>query len=228
MKKTFDFHPSHGSVPTHVGIIPDGGRRWAHAHGCTLEEAYKKTRSILEAMVGLLLEKGVRVISIYLSSIQNFRREPADLAVYVKLIESAFSNEITDIANLNDLKVVIAGNRLIIPSSLLSVVIAMEQSTSQNSRGQLNLLLAYDPLEEILDAVKKSDNPEYFYNHLWINTPVDIVIRTGNAQLLSNFLPLQSGYARLFFFDKLFNDFTTADLTKVLENFAKIERKFGE
>jgi len=228
MKKTADFHPARGSVPYHVGIIPDGGRRWALAHGCTLEDAYNKTRSILEALVNLLLGKGVRVISIYLSSIQNFRREPADLAVFIKLIESAFSNEITDIANLNNLKIVIAGNREIIPSSLRSVVISMEKSTLQNSRGQLNLLLAYDPLEEIIHAFKESDNPESFYNHLQVNSPVDVVIRTGNAPLLSNFLPLQSGYARLFFFDKLFNDLTTEDLNKVLDNFAEIDRKFGE
>ncbi|MEI7499039.1 MAG: undecaprenyl diphosphate synthase family protein [Bacteroidota bacterium] len=228
MSTTSDFHPTPGSVPFHVGIIPDGGRRWALANGCTLENAYKHTRSLLEAFTSLLLENGVQMISIYLNSIQNFRRNPEVLSVNLGQIESGLKNEIKEIAERNNLRIVIAGNRKIIPESLLAAISKIEQSSLKNSNGQVNLLLAYDPLEEIIQACNASDNPNQFYKYLWVNTPVDLVIRTGKAPLLSNFLPLQSAYARLFFLDKLFNDLTTSDLKNVLNDFAKIERKFGE
>ena len=66
-----------------------------------------------------------------------------------------------------------------------------------------------------------------FITHLQITTPVDLVIRSGDAPLLSNFLPLQSAWARLYFTDKLFNDLTAEDVLQILRHFEKINRKFG-
>ena len=104
----------------------------------------------------------------------------------------------------------------------------MPERTSGNRKGTLNLLLAYDPIEEIIQAFRTSTNHERFYEDLWVTKPVDLVIRTGGAKLLSNFLPLQCGYARLYCYDKLFNDFTTEDLDEVVHQFSMIERKFGK
>ncbi|MEI6435336.1 MAG: polyprenyl diphosphate synthase [Bacteroidota bacterium] len=228
MQFTSDFHPSSGAIPVHVGIIPDGGRRWAKAHSCTLREAYSQTKASLQIFVNYLIEKGALEISIYLSSIQNFRRNLDDLTANLDLIELALNNEIAEIAKNQNIKVIVAGNREILPKSLRVDIDSLEQLTRNNTRVRLNLLLAFDPFEEIINAMKASEIPDHFLNHLLIKTPVDLVIRSGGAPLLSNFLPLQSAYARLCFFDKLFNDLTTGDLDVVMENFAKTKRKFGE
>lgn len=210
-----------------MGIIPDGGRRWASRHNCSLGEAYQKSRTFLFDMVALLSWKGVKEISIYLSSIQNFRREPSDLRASLDLIESSLNTDISDITTKFGLKLVVAGNYAILPPSLVSAIHSSAEKTKDNKNGRLNLLIAYDPFEELNHAIKKSPDPAVLYDHLWITAPLDLIIRTGGAPLLSNFLPLQSAWARLYFTDKLFNDLTVDDLLRILADFSKIERKFG-
>ena len=88
--------------------------------------------------------------------------------------------------------------------------------------------MAYNPFVELLESSLKSNSPTDLLNNLWISTPVDLIIRTGNANLLSNFLLLQSGFARLYFPDKLINDICKKDIEAIIDEFCKIERKYGE
>lgn len=227
MYETFDFHPSPGNIPFHVGIIPDGGRRWALANNCSLIEGYTRTRHLMNLHVERMLAFGVTDFSIFVSSIQNFRREYKEVNAMLEAVGSSLEYEIARLSGQHELRVVVAGKRSMLPASLVKVVNHAEERTRGNRRGRLNLLLAYDPLEEIIEAFRTGKNHERFYEDLWINKPVDLVIRTGGAILLSNFLPLQCGYARLYCFDKLFNDFTPEDLDGILNHFSMIERKFG-
>lgn len=227
MVETFNFHPSPGSIPFHVGIIPDGGRRWALANNCSLIEGYTRTRNLMNLHVERMLAFGVTDFSIFVSSIQNFRREYKEVNAMLEAVGSSLEYEIARLSGQHELRVVVAGKRSMLPDSLVKVVNHAEERTRGNRRGRLNLLLAYDPLEEIIEAFRAGKNHERFYEDLWINKPVDLVIRTGGANLLSNFLPLQCGYARLYCFDKLFNDFTSEDLDEVLTHFSMLQRKFG-
>ena len=224
---TADYHPASGEIPMHVGIIPDGGRRWAKIHNCSLQEAYQRSRTVLRVLVDFLFNYGVKEISIYLSSIQNFRWDPSEIDASLGQIETSLNNELTEIASQNDLKVVIAGKLEILPASLQTAISEIEKNTCNNTKGRLNLLIAYDPLEEIIKAFNTFAGPETFHSRLWITSPVDLVIRSGGAQLLSNFLPLQSAYARLHFTDKLINDLLPDDLVEILRKFSIPERKFG-
>jgi undecaprenyl diphosphate synthase len=81
---------------------------------------------------------------------------------------------------------------------------------------------------EIIEAFNRSGTPELFYKHLAVSNPVDLIIRTGGANVMSGFLPLQSGFARLYFTDTLFNDFLAANLAEILGLFRNTIRKFGE
>lgn len=223
-----EFHPVPGSPPRHIGIIPDGGRRWAKAHDCSLQEAYGVARSKLQEFVSFILDRGVQEISIYLSSIQNFRREADELDANLDIVESSMAREIAMLAEHRNLKVVMAGNRDILPETFQHEVSKLEQKTKNNTSGRLNFLIAYDPIEEIVQAIKASEAPEKFFTKLWVTTPVDFIVRSGKAPVMSNFLPIQSGYARLYFFGKLFNDLTLEDIICALENFSTIERKYGD
>lgn len=222
-----EFHPLPGKNPLHVGIIPDGGRRWAIKNDCSLATAYRQTRKTLKVFVELLLNHGVREISIYLSSIQNFRRDHDVLDVILDAIGSSLEDEIAALARQQELRVMFAGKRMLLPESLAIAINRIEKTTEKNTRGRLNLLLAYDPLEEAIQAFNNCPDPGCFFKYLWVPDPVDLVIRTGDAPLISNFLPLQSGFARLFFSEKLFNDFTSEDLAGVLRDFETLDRKFG-
>jgi undecaprenyl diphosphate synthase len=228
MHQANSFHPSPGPIPQHVGIIPDGGRRWAKAQGCTLQEAYIYTNSHLFQIANFLYQKNVKEISIYLSSIENFKRTDEEMSAYLGIVESALKNEIASLAHQRNLVVKISGDRQVFPLSLANEVNSLEKSTLNNTLGRLNLLMGYNPLHEIIQAIKSTTVPENFIRFLSVSTPVDIVFRSGGAPLLSNFLPLQSGYARLCFLNKLFNDLTFKDLEEALTDFANTERKFGE
>ncbi len=223
-----DFHPAPGLVPTHIGIIPDGGRRWAKVHECSLQEAYSVARAKLQEYVNYLYDCGVFEISIYLSSIQNFRREADELDANLDIVETSLNNLIAILAKQRNIRVVMAGTREILPASFLTEVELLERLTLNNKGGRLNLLIAYDPIEEIEQAIKSKENNDHFIKNLWVTTPVDFIIRSGKAPLLSNFLPIQSGFARLYFFGKLFNDLTIEDVICALGNFSSLERKFGE
>lgn len=227
MFEALNNHPIPKSLPEHVGIIPDGGRRWAVKHHCKLQESYSTTRKHLQQMTSYLYSLGVKEVSIYLSSIQNFRRDQAEISAYIESIGKSMKTEIARLINTYKLRVVFAGNRDILPYPLAEAITKMEWRTEKNQGGRLNLLLAYDPYEEVVQAFYNTDSHERFYRFLQVSTPVDMIIRPGGTQLLSNFLPLQSGFARLFFSDKLFNDFTLEDLQNCLDEFAGLDRRFG-
>jgi undecaprenyl diphosphate synthase len=178
-------------------------------------------------MAAMLFNRGVKEITVYLSSIQNFRREQEEISAYIEAIGKSMHTEIARLIKSNQLKICFAGNREILPTPLRESIVKMEQRAENNSGGRLNLLLAYDPYEEVLQAIANSHSYDRFYRFLQVTTPVDLIIRPGGTQLLSNFLPLQSGFARLFFSDKLFNDFTLEDLQDVLNDFAGLDRRFG-
>lgn len=228
MQPSSEFHPLDRSGPLHVGIIPDGGRRWALARACSLEQSYLRTSEILEEAVDLFIGKGVKEISIYLSSIQNFRRGSTDLSPYLDVVEAALNNRILNLAGTKNLRLTISGNRHVLPPSLSDACTKAETLTRHHQSGKLNLLIAYDPHLEIAEALRLSGSPEEYLNCLTVSTPLDLVIRSGGANLLSNFLPLQSGYARLYFIPSLFNDLCMDDFEKILNEFAGLERKFGE
>jgi len=228
MSTTDTFHPEKTRIPYHVGLIPDGGRRWAQANGCSLADSYVKTKQLIRDMVVFLTDSGVFEISIYLSSIQNFRRTTEEVEAFNNVSAFAFQNDILKLAREKNLRINVAGNRKAIPESYLNAIQLAESETKSNDRGVINILVAYNPVDEIIEAFSKNDNPSEFLKYLWVTTPLDLIIRSGGANLLSNFLPLQSGFARLVFFDELFNDLTISNIIHVFEDFFGIERKFGD
>jgi undecaprenyl diphosphate synthase len=228
MGTTDSFHPGKTRVPLHVGLIPDGGRRWAQVNRCSLADSYNRTKQLIHDMVVFFTESGVFEISIYLSSIQNFRRPTFEVEAFNQVSTFAFQHDILYLAYERQLRINVAGNRNSIPYDYLKAIEAAESETKSYKQGQINILVAYNPIDEIIGAFSKSENPDEFLKHLWVTNPLDLIIRSGGANLLSNFLPLQSGYARLVFYDRLFNDLTIKDLEQVLWEFTNIERKFGD
>lgn len=223
-----NFHPSKKSMPYHIGIIPDGGRRWAKKNKTPLLESYNITKKNLSYFTKYLFSVGVMEISIYLSSAQNFRRNPEEVDAFSNSAESAFNEHIFSIAAEFKVKINIAGNPDLLSENLRKKIQDIKQITGEQNKRILNLCMAYNPFDEIFQAFSKSSDKTDFKDNLWVKTPIDLIIRSGGANLLSNFLPLQSGFARIYFFDKLFNDITLNDIKNVLEKFSLIDRKYGE
>lgn len=221
------FTPRADGPPRHVGIIPDGGRRWARIHGCSLHESYRVSTSKLLTFCGHLYARGVSTISIYGSSSQNFARSPDEVRAFCEVTAEFCGTLAGDFAREYQTRIRGVGVRRMLPDYLREAVERTEAATADYSATELNILLAHSPFEEIADALRLAPTPEDWLDHLWIKTPANVIIRTGGANLLSNFLLLQAGFAHIYFLNALMNDIGVSDLDSALSSYAGIERVYG-
>ena len=229
MNSVFDaFHPTRGVIPNHVGIIPDGSRRWARKHDVSYYESYDYALENLSNIIEILYENGTNIISVYFSSSQNFDRPESEVSAFCMAETDFCDNFIIPVIQRFNVLVDYCGNEQIIPQYMLESLQRLKIKTKENSGKRLNLCVAYNPFDELWNSFKEADSPSDFLNKLWVSTPLDLIIRTGKANLISNFLPLQSGFARLYFPDKFFNDLNQDDIRTILEDFRGIERRYGE
>jgi undecaprenyl diphosphate synthase len=223
-----DFHPDKLIKGLHVGFIPDGGRRWAEKNNVSLIESYTLSKTLLAEFVTRMFHEGVDEISIYLSSSQNYRRENHEVLAFTSVIHQALFEELNQLINQLGVKIVIAGNSSVLGNESKELLNELIHASLKNENFRLNLCIAYNPLEEIIQAQQLTLNNESFTEHLWVTKPLDLVIRTGNANLLSNFLPLQSGYARIFFSEKLFNDLRWEEIAHWITFYKELNLKYGD
>jgi len=223
-----DFHPDKLIRGLHVGLIPDGGRRWARKNNVSLIESYTLSKTLLAEFVTRLFQEGVDEISIYLSSSQNYIREHHEVLAFSSIIHQALSEELKHLINQLGVKIVIAGNSSVLGNESKELLNELTQASLKNENLRINLCIAYNPLEEITQAQQHTKEKENFTDHLWVTKPLDLVIRTGDANLLSNFLPLQSGYARIFFSEKLFNDISWEEIAQWIIFYKELNRKYGD
>lgn len=201
----------------HVAIIPDGLRRWAKLNGTSYEQAYHLMCERLRDYAAKCFDTGSDVVSLYLSSAQNFTRSKDDIDAFC-LAEHAFcSHLLPDLSKKYDAKVIIAGNLEVLPNYLQESAKQLAYATSANARTKLFLCLAYNPIDEILHAFSKFNKCQDVIKCLWVSEPVDLLIRTGRGERASNFLPLQcAGRAIVRNIDELFLDTNLKDITHIL------------
>lgn len=223
-----DFHPKRTTIPEHVGLIPDGTRRWARLRGVSMQEGYTHAMDNLFRLLSFAFERSIPSLSVYMSSSQNFRRTPEEIEAFCSAEAAACQTLLPGLVSRFGVNVSIIGNVSRLPKYFHRVLDGVAGEHASRATRQLNLCLAYDPFDEIEHAFQKRTGSSCLANFLWISQPLDLVIRTGSASLISNFLPLQAGFARLYFSEKMFNDFTTNDLDYVLRSFAEKERLYGE
>ena len=124
------------------------------------------------------------------------------------------------------IKVRVPGNRKDVPEYLVKAIEYIEQKTSKFTEKELYLCVNYSSICEIAEASQHCSND--YVNHLWIPHPVNILIRSGGASVLSDFLLVQCASARLFFIDKLFNDLSITDIQSILADYSSFILKYGE
>ena len=222
------FHPTRGNVPNHIGLIPDGSRRWAKSRGISYFESYEIAMAKLSQILDFLYGKGVGTVSIYFSSSQNFDRPKEEIEAFCKAESNFCSHYILPSVQKNKIKGDYCGNAQLVPGYLLDSLEELKSKTMEMTGKRLNICVAYNPFDELWQSFNSSDSPEEFLHSLWVPDPLDLVIRTGKANLISNFLPLQSGFARLYFPDKMINDLTLDDIAEILNDFSELNRKYGE
>jgi undecaprenyl diphosphate synthase len=222
----------------HVAVIPDGNGRWAAARGLPRtvghQAGVESVRRLVEAAPGL----GIGIVSLYVFSADNWERPQAEVLGLLGLLERFFLEEGENFRHTG-VRVRAMGRRDRLPQGLRSSIRGIEKLTVAGRRLQLRLAIDYSAQEAILRAACRMISSleisrREFARVLGLSNyndgaapDVDLVIRTGGEQRLSDFLLWESAYAELFFSSKLWPDFEACDLEAAVQEFHRRDRRFG-
>lgn len=223
-------------IPNHLGIIMDGNRRWAIKNGYNKSEGHLKGSEVLIDIAEYVFQKGIKVLSVFAFSTENFNRDKKEVDFLMNLATKLLKNKLKKLIN-NKIKVVFSGRKERLPNNLITMMNKVEKETINNDRGILNICFNYGGRSEIIDAIKKiindkvnidSLNETNFKHYLYHDLPnIDLVIRTSGEKRISNFMLYQMSYAELYFTDTYWPDFTNEEIDKAIEKYNNRERRFG-
>lgn len=222
-----------------IGIIMDGNRRWARAHGRSVIEGhaagYEALVAIAKELPRLKDTYGLEEVVLYTFSTENWNRSEEEVRALLALFERGMK-ELQQKLNTLDVKIRAVGDIERFPERLQNTLRSIEEATKNNTGGTVAFALSYGGRAEIVRAVNAlvkegGDVDEVrFAQKLWTTgmKDPDIIIRTSGEQRLSNFLPWQGVYAELFFTEVLWPDFTVEHLEAIFAEFKERERRHGK
>lgn len=226
------------NIPKHIVLFPDGNRRWARQKGIHTLEGHKKGYENLLDFSEWCKNRGVKVLTAFGFSTENWNRTSEEVDYLMKLLEGCLIDNLSKY-DKEGTRVRVIGQRDRLPKSLQEAIKKTEEATKNNQNLFLNLAISYGGKWDILNAVKKiinekipseEINEKLFENHLstvGLEMP-DFVIRAGGEMRMSNFVLWQAAYAELYFSSKLWPDFNEQDLDLALKEFDKRSRRFGK
>lgn len=224
------------AIPNHLGLILDGNRRWAKAQGLPTLEGHRKGYENLKTIGIAAIERGIKYVSAYVFSTENWNRSQEEVAYLMKLLLWVAKHEVKEL-HARNIRLVVAGSRDRLKPDIIKAIEAAELKTASNTAGTLCLCLNYGGQQEIVDAVntiiiqKRTDpvSVSEFEDFLYVSDVprMDFVIRTSGEQRLSNFMLWRAAYSELLFVEKAWPDFSVADLDEALQEYTKRQRRFG-
>ncbi|MBQ7339307.1 MAG: di-trans,poly-cis-decaprenylcistransferase [Clostridia bacterium] len=221
-------------TPNHIGIIMDGNGRWAKQRGKIRSFGHKAGSDNVDRVVSYAFSKGVRTLSLYAFSSENWARPKEEVDELMRLLEVYFKKFLKKVLK-NDIRLFVMGDISALSSKLQKIIIDAMEKSKNNTSHVLNIGLNYGARKEIVTAVKKliKENKEITEQSILENLYTapfgepDLIIRTGGELRLSNFMLYQGAYSELYFTDVLWPDFDEVELDKALESFSKRKRRFG-
>lgn len=220
-------------VPNHIGIIMDGNRRWAKEKKKKTIEGHLAGANRIISLAKYIFDKGVKYLSIYAFSTENFNRSAEEVSNLMGLIIKFFNERVNELHDYN-IKIVVSGLRDNLSKEVLKCIDNVVDLTKDNTGGVLNVCLNYGGRREIVDAVNKikeanvNITEETFGKYLYNDLPdLDYVIRTSGEERISNFMLWQISYAEFYFPKVYFPDFDEKEFDKALEIYNNRNRRFG-
>ena len=220
----------------HIAIIMDGNGRWGLKKKGSRNYGHLQGLKTAQTVIKLSISRKIPFLTLYTFSTENWSRPESEINFLFDLIRKSLKKEIKEIIK-RGIKINIIGKKTGLPQDIKRTIKIIEKKTLHNKVITLNLALNYGSKEEIINACKtlsktneKEINVNNFREKLYTRDMPDpeILIRTGGAKRLSNFLLWQLAYTEIFFVDKLWPDFNEKDFNKILNKFYNIERKFGK
>ncbi len=227
-------------IPYHIGIIVDGNGRWAKEKGLSRSMGHLEGSKTLRRISLYAFEKGVKVLSAFVFSTENFKRSKEEVDYLMNLFVKEFGTNFKIFKEKN-IKVVFSGEKKGLPNDVQKVIAKMEQETINNDAGIFNVCINYGGRKEIVETSKKlaqmvvdekikieDISEELFKKNLYYDLPdIDLLIRTSGEIRLSNFMLYQLSYAELYFPKTYFPDFLEKEFDLALEEYTKRDRRYG-
>jgi undecaprenyl diphosphate synthase len=229
------------NVPGHVAIIMDGNGRWAAQRNLPRIAGHSAGAKSVEEVIKSAKESGVRILTLYAFSTENWKRPKHEVDALFKLLENYIDSQ-TDILIKNDIRLSVIGRIEGLPDGVQRKLKSVMDRTKSGSTLLLNLALNYGARTEIVDAVRlaakdcvsgKIDPDEIdekaFSGYLYTKDlpDPDLLIRTSGEMRLSNFLLWQLSYSELYISKKLWPDFNKSDFIEALNEYKNRQRRYG-
>lgn len=228
------------SIPLHVGIIMDGNGRWATKRSLPRKVGHREGAKAFEKIVKYAEKRGVKHLTVYAFSTENFSRPPDEVEAVMDLMRSYLNDRRK--SRSKDVRTIFIGSREGLAPDIVESIRLLEEESRAKTGMILNVAFNYGGKQEVLRAAKElarrhaqraltleafgeDDFDELLYTAR--QPPVDLLIRTSGEERLSNFLIWQSAYAEFVFTSVLWPDFTPADFDKALEEYAGRHRRIG-
>ncbi len=224
-------------LPRHVGVIMDGNGRWAEARGLSRIEGHQQGVRRVRELIEFSAELGVQYLTLYVFSLENWRRPRSEVSALMHILGSYLQNEVQSLVEMN-VRFRAVGNHDRLPANLRRLLEDGERRTANGTAMTLVAALSYGGRDEIVRAVRRivasgmpadAINEEVLADALdtrGIPDP-DLVIRTSGEIRLSNFLTWQSAYSELYFTEMHWPDFDREAFLRALEDYSQRERRFG-
>ncbi len=221
--------------PRHLAIIMDGNGRWAKMRLLPRIQGHRRGVETLRGVVRAVREKGIASLSVFAFSSENWHRPKDEVEALLKVFVAALGKEARPLAEAG-IRLHLVGDRSAFSEELVRAMQRAEEETAEASAMHLNVCVNYGGRWDIANAARQAaaagleatpENIERFLCMPW-SGPVDLMIRTGGEQRISNFILWQAAYAELWFSDKLWPDFGPDDIDEALDWFAGRERRFGK
>ncbi|MCE7700076.1 MAG: polyprenyl diphosphate synthase [Methanobacterium paludis] len=231
------------NMPKHVAVMMDGNRRYARIQGMSPIYGHKRGKNTLEQFLGWCVDFGIRIVTVYAFSSNNFNRPHEEVEGLMNLFKENFEI-ITKNKKIHDnkIRIKVVGNLELLPNDVRGVINAAETATASYDNILLNIAIGYDGRLEIVDTIKKISNDikEGRLNFEDINEKLvnknlytagledpNLVIRTSGEERLSGFLLWQSSYSELYFCDSFWPEFRKVDFLRALRSYQQRKRRFG-
>lgn len=226
------------SIPIHLGLILDGNRRWARENGLSVAQGHRKGYQNLKTVARAALKYGVRYVSAYVFSTENWQRDKQEIRDIMNILKWVLRHEVKEF-NRDNIRLRVIGSKAKLGAALVTAIHDAEKLTEHNTAGTILLCLDYGGQQEIVDAVKRiaalgidqsTITADLIAEHLYAPDvpPVDLVIRTSGEQRLSNFMTWEAAYSELLFNEKNWPEFSEADFADAMSHYNNRQRRFGK
>lgn len=226
----------------HIAIIMDGNGRWAKKRDLPRSVGHKKGAEVVKEITRAAGELGVKYLTLYAFSTENWQRDPEEVATLMGLLRDYLKSDLKEIQE-NGVRIIFIGERQMLDADIVEQMAKIEAETAHNDKMTLCIAISYGARQEIVNAARKiavlarrgdilpEDVDIKMFSDMLYTKDVpdpDLVIRTSGEQRISNYLLWQIAYAEFFFTPTLWPDFGKEELERIINDFNTRERRYGK